>query len=101
MLSLPDKNFQPILFILFKFSYRQNIVLKPILRLNTPKITSFLLKNRKNRPALWVDPLCSQKGKPLSPTSALFRYEFFAVRLIITSTFTWHKEKDDIQYLQK
>jgi len=52
-----------------------------------PKITLFLLKNRKIRPALGAlsaDPYFSGGWglRPQTPTLALSRYEFLAARLI-------------------
>jgi len=47
-----------------RFSYCQNMFWSKNLGSNMPKITSFLLKNRKNRPALEAlppDPLCLRR----------------------------------------
>jgi len=68
-----------------KFGYRQNMFWSRNFSPNLLKITSFLLKNHKNRPALGALP-------PDPP--ALSRYKFFAAHLIIVAGFTWHKEKD-------
>jgi len=56
------------------------------------KITSFLLKNRKNRPELKVLPPDSYASgnwelRPKIPILALSRYKFFAAHLIIAATF--------------
>jgi len=61
MLSLPDKNFQPSLFAYSAVFVR--ICFEAGLSSNMPKITSFLLKNHKTRPALW--DLLPEPGEPL------------------------------------
>jgi len=58
-----------------------------------PKIMSFSLKNRKNRPGLGAlppDSLCIRRLglHPETPTLALHRYEFLTERLIIIAAFT-------------
>jgi len=59
------KLFSPNIYLSFaKFSYRQKMFWSKNLSPNMPKITSFLLKNSKNRPALEAlppDPLCLQR----------------------------------------
>jgi len=56
------KKFYPCYLLSFsKFSYRQNMFWSSNLSLNMPESTSFLLKNRKNRPSLGTlspDPIC-------------------------------------------
>jgi len=90
-LSLPNKNFQPILFMLFKVQLSSEYVLKQKLTTNMPKSTSFLLKNRKNRPALGAlppDPYASGSWGLHTQTRALAlsRYEFFCSAL----NYNWH-----------
>jgi len=73
-----------------------------------PKITLFLLKNRKNCPTLGAMPCFHPLDLPQTPMPLsggdyaprpphlpyLNQYEFFAALVIITAAFTWHKEKD-------
>jgi len=50
-----------------------------------PKITSFSLKNRKNRPDLYASGCCGLR--PQTPTLSLYRYEFLVAHLICNRHF--------------
>jgi len=74
-----------------KFSYRQNMFRSMNISPNMPKIMSFSLKNLK---IAQTPMLPAAVGFPQTPALTLSRYESLAAYLIITSAFTWHKEKD-------
>jgi len=82
-----------------KFSYHQNMFWSKNLSSNMPKITSFLLKNRKNRPALGTlspDSLCLRRlgatllDSRINPISLQIPH----CALNYNRRFKRHKEKD-------
>jgi len=82
MLSLPNKNFQPShLLNLFKVQRSSECVLKQEFKLKYVYNYVIFIEKFVKIAQRWG--LC-----PQTPTFALFQYEFFATRLIITAAFT-------------